>query len=245
MSAESPVYPRHLPIEGTHNFRDVGGYPTAAGGVTRWRTLFRSDSLHALTPAGHQSVIDLGIRSSIDLRSELEVSEKPSRLAGNPQLSYLHLPVVGPGLFPLTEGVRSLGEAHVHRLENAKPSFLRVLGILAGRDSYPAVVNCSAGKDRTGLVMALVLGVLDVSPESITQDYVLTKQYAAKLLDPFIDACREEGLEWILGCAPEDMEQALDHLDQRYGGAEGYVREIGLSDDAIAAIRTALVEPPL
>ena len=237
------AYPRHLPIEGTHNFRDVGGYPTANGGTTRWRTLFRSDSLHALTAAGHQALIDLGIRTSLDLRNEQEASDNPGRLASGPRLSYVHLPVVGPGLFPLTEGVRSLGEAHVWRLENAKPSFLRVLETLAGRASYPAVVNCSAGKDRTGLVMALTLGVLEVSPESIIEDYTLTKRYAAKLLAPFMDARREEGIEWILGCAPEDMEQALDHLDQRYGGAREYVREIGLSDDAIAAIRTALVEP--
>ena len=243
MRAQSPAYPRHLPIEGTHNFRDLGGYATATGGVTRWRKLFRSDSLHALTPAGHQALIDLGIRSSIDLRNEGEVSENPSRIAGDPRLSYVHLPVVGPGLFPLTKGVRSLGEAHVWRLENAKPSFLRVLETLAGRHRYPAVVNCSAGKDRTGLVMALLLGVLDVSSELVIDDYVLTKQYAAELLDPFIEARREEGLEWILGCAPEDMEQALDHLVRRYGGAEGYVREIGLSEVAVGAIRTALVEP--
>ncbi len=243
MSAKSPRYPRHLPIEGTHNFRDVGGYPTADGGVTRWGTLFRSDSLHALTDTGHQALIDLGIRSSIDLRDDGEVSERPSRLANDPQLSCVQVPVVGPELFPRTAGgVRSLGEAHVWRLENAKASFLRALETLASR-SYPAVVNCSAGKDRTGLVMALVLGILDVSPESIIEDYALTKKYAAKLLEPFIEARTAEGVEWILGCAPEDMEQALDHLDRRYGGAEGYVREIGLSEEAVGAIRSALVGP--
>ena len=229
-----------LPVRGATSTR----YPTATGGVTRWRTLFRSDRLDALTKAGHQALIDLDIRTSIDLRTEEEISENPSQLAGDSQLSYVHVPVVGPSLFPRTEGgVRSLGEAHVWRLENEKPSFLQVLETLAGRHPYPAVVNCSAGKDRTGIVVALLLGVLDVSSELVIEDYALTKKYVAKLLAPYTEARREEGLEWILGCAPEDMEQALDHLDRRYGGAEGYLREIGLSEEAVGAIRSALVEP--
>ena len=138
-----------------------------------------------------------------------------------------------------TEPIRSLGEFFVWRLENAKPSFLLVLETLGRRGFYPAVVNCNAGRDRTGLVVALLLGLLGVSKEVVVRDYVLSKHHAAKLLDQLTPPI---GKEWVLGCSPEEMEQALDHLDHRYGGAAGYVRQIGLSDDAIGAIRSALVE---
>ena len=242
MSADSAAYPRHLPIEGTQNFRDVGGYPTADGGATRWRTLFRSDSLHALTAAGAQALTDLGIRSSIDLRSEREVGAEPSALSLDPRFAYVHRPLEA-GLLTAPEGLETLGAFYVYRIENAKASFLSILETLAGGDIFPAIVNCTVGKDRTGLVIALLLGLAGVPRSFVMEDYVLTERYASELIARFVERRRADGREWMLECPPEAMEAALDHLDRRYGGAEGYVREIGVSDEAVGAIRSALVGP--
>ena len=77
----------------------------------------------------------------------------------------------------------------------------------------------------------------------VIEDYVLTKRYDSELVAQFAERRRAEGREWMLDCPPEAMQQTLDHLDRRYGGAEGYVRETGLSDEAVGVIRTALMAP--
>ena len=217
MSTETPQYARHLPIEGTHNFRDVGGYPTAHGGAIRWRTLFRSDSLHSLSSAAAQAFADLGIRSSIDMRSEREVDAEPSALSADPRFLYVHLPIQA-GLQTAPDELGTLGDFYVYRLENAKASFLTIMETLAGGDVFPAVINCAAGKDRTGLVVALLLGLAGVSRSLVIEDYVLTKRYASELMAPFTERRRAEGREWMLYCPPEAMGATLDHLDQHYGG---------------------------
>ena len=247
MSDESPEHPRHLPIEGTHNFRDVGGYPTADGGTVRWRTLFRSDSLHALTDAGHQALLDLGIRSSIDLRGEREVAAAPSGLASSRAVRYESLGM-GPSIRESPEPIRTLEGLNLYHLETGKPSIAAIVRTIAEPDALPAVINCTAGKDRTGLITGLLLSLVGVPRYHVIEDYLLTERYASAWLAELYEVRKQEGRDpdlaaWVTDYRAEVMERTLDHLDQRYGGAEGYVREIGLSDDAIGAVRSALVAP--
>ena len=247
MTAESPVYPRHLPIEGTHNFRDVGGYPTATGGVTRWRTLFRSDSLHALTGAGLRAVEDLGLRTAIDLRYERELDLLPSVLAGHPRIAYRNRPI-GPAAAQFEEPATTYDELNVYFLDRCQPFVATILGDLADARAYPALLSCHAGRDRTGLIVGLLLSLVGVPREDVVADYALSGIHEARLLAEYRELVTPDGLDDLtvaafLECRPETMEHTLDHLDRRYGGAEAYVHEIGLPDDAIGAIRTALVEP--
>ncbi len=247
MSAERPHHPRHLPIEGTHNFRDVGGYPTAGGGVTRWRTLFRSDSLHALTATGLEAVEDLGLVTAIDLRYERELEDLPSPLAGHARTAYRHRPL-GPALRPFEEPAASYEELNFYFLDRCQTYIASILRDLADERAYPALLSCHAGRDRTGLIVALLLSLVGVRPVDVVNDYALSAAYAARLA-AYVDGLpKADGYDLLtvatfLECRPETMELTLDHLDRRYGGAGGYVREIGLSGDAIATIRTALVEP--
>ena len=247
MSTETPQHARHLPIEGTHNFRDVGGYPTAHGGAIRWRTLFRSDSLHALTEAGRRAVEDLGLVTAIDLRYERELERGPSVLAGHPRIEYRHRPL-GPALAPFEEPAVTYEELNLYFLDRCQPFVATILGDLADAGAYPALLSCHAGRDRTGLIVALLLSLAGVPPDDVVADYVLGGSRAARLLAENPELATADGYDALtvatfLESFPETMERALDHLDHRYGGAEGYVREIGLSDDAIGAIRSALVEP--
>ena len=247
MSTSTPAYPRHLPIEGTHNFRDVGGYPTADGGATRWRMLFRSDSLHALTQAGHRALEELGLATAIDLRYESELDRFPSVLAGHPQIAYRHRPL-GPHVAPFEEPAVAYDELNAYFLDSCQPFVATILGDLSDVRAYPALLSCHAGRDRTGLVVALLLSLAGVPREDVVADYALSGNRAGRLLAEYRELATPDGYDALtaaafLECPPETMEHTLYHLDQRYGGAEGYVREIGLSGDAIAAIRTALVEP--
>ena len=224
MSAKSPRYPRHLPIEGTHNFRDVGGYPTAGGGVTRWRTLFRSDSLHALTAAGLEAVEDLGLLTAIDLRYKRELDRWPSVLVDHPQVAYRNRPV-GPAVGPFEEPAETLEEFNVYLLERCQAFLASILGDLADARAYPALLSCAGGKDRTGLLVALLLSLAGVPRERVVADYVLSRIDTAQVAN-IQELLTAEGhdakkVAAFLECRPETMELTLDHLDRRYGGAEG------------------------
>ena len=238
---------RHLPIEGTHNFRDAGGYPTRDGGSVRWRTIFRSDSLHALTPAGEQALRDLGIRCQVDLRAHMEVEPFPSVFATATDLTYSHLPLAidtGKNI----PRANTLEELNVKLLDHAGESIGRIMTFLAQPDSMPAVVNCVAGKDRTGLLIGLLLDLAGVDEATIVDDYVLTGVHGKLLLEQLIDlgvgtyGREREEVARLMECRAEVMSGTLDYLHEQYGDASRYMRTIGMPDETIASLRLALVE---
>ena len=239
--------PRHLPIVGTHNFRDAGGYPTPGGTTVRSRTLFRSDSLHALTPAGISAVRALGLRSTIDLRGEPEVARWPSDLSTSAGIPYRHLPLTAKGTSPEAPVADNLEEINRMFLDLGGASLRSVLESMAAPGTFPTLVHCSVGKDRTGLVVALLLELAGVPRQHIVDDYGLTGQHAMELIAEIYEANVRNGREplqfaRLMECRPEVMEETLEYLDTRYGGAESYMRGIGVSTDTIATLREALVE---
>jgi protein-tyrosine phosphatase len=238
---------RHLPIEGTHNFRDVGGYPTRDGGSVRWRTLFRSDSLHALTPAGEQAFRELGIRCQVDLRAHTEVEPYPSVFATATDLTYSHLPLTidtGKNI-PRAD---TLEDLNVKLLDHAGQSIARIMTFLARPNAMPAVVNCVAGKDRTGLLIGLLLDLAGVDEATIVDDYVLTGVHGRLLLEQLIEigvgvyGREREEVARLMECRAEVMSGTLDYLHERYGNAAGYMRIVGIPDETVASLRAALVE---
>lgn len=243
MPPDTPPPPRHLKFAGTYNFRDVGGYPARNGGTTRWRTLFRSDSPHRLSEADRASLIECGLRSAIDLRQAEELAEAPNVFAASAQVTYRHLPLLNdtpsmPEVLPtLVEIYRSILD---HRSEQVGAA----LAALATPGALPAVVNCTAGKDRTGLIVALVLGLAGVPEETIVADYALS---GACLAGVYLEEARQraqaQGFSYdlLVLCDPDFMRTTLAHLKTRYGGIESYVRTTGLGDAEIDRLRRAMV----
>jgi len=176
------VRSRHLPIGGTHNFRDVGGYPVAGGGATRWRTLFRTDSLHKITQDGERALRDLGVRSFIDLRGHPEVAALPSMLASSSEIRYIHHPLASARTRPGNPQVTTVEELNRVFLDDCQEAFAELLTLMAAPGVWPSIVSCYVGKDRTGLVTALLLELAGVSRETIVEDYALTCRYAAQLM---------------------------------------------------------------
>ena len=120
------------------------------------------------------------------------------------------------------------------------------LSILASPDALPALVHCAGGKDRTGLIAALVLGIAGVPAETIAKDYGLTARFLhVRHLEASPDLSAED-YTWEdyqrASCPPKTMLGVLRHLDDRYGGVEGYARAIGLTDEQIESLREGLVE---
>lgn len=235
---EAPT--RHLPLAGTYNLRDVGGYATLDGRVTRWRTLFRADSLHCLTPEGQQTLIDHGLRTVVDLRRPDELTELPNVFAASDRVRYIHNP-----LFFITTAT-SLPEFYRQVVDESQPYMRSVIARLSEPGALPALVHCTAGKDRTGLVVAALLGIARVPAATIAEDYSLTGQY---LNENWIAEQRQrvaaKGRDWnavvpFLSSSAQLMKDVLSDLDRRFGGVTQYLSSIGVTTHEIEALRAAL-----
>jgi protein-tyrosine phosphatase len=247
---------RHLYFEACFNFRDLGGYPCADGREVRWATLYRSDTLHRLTATDAESFRALGLRTVIDLRSSTEIDEF-GRLdvdhAGVtwhnvPMLDNLKLSVPDPSDQAPPPAVPSTaGEGYLRIAEDFAPSVAEAFGILAREDALPAVFHCTSGKDRTGILAALVLGLLGVTDDVIASDYVLTQQARARST-PWIEA-NEPAFAAFLAQIPPDRRAIrpdrivgfLDELRSKYGTVSEFLTTSGVTEKQLETLRDRLV----
>jgi protein-tyrosine phosphatase len=240
-------YPRHLGFSATYNFRDVGGYRGLNGRTVRWRRLFRSDALHRLGEADDAAFAELGVRTVIDLRRPLEV-ERFGRVHERYGLDYHHLvlnhidweTIEQP---PPEEQERWLADRYLNFAEDGREALLSSLRVIADPSRAPVIVHCMAGKDRTGTVCALSLALLGVSDEDIAADYALTTEAMRPLTAYLLEKNPEavQGNEHMFDSPPGAMLLFLDDLRALHGSIENYVREIGLTDAEIAAMRGHLL----
>jgi protein-tyrosine phosphatase len=234
---------RRIELPGVLNLRDVGGYPVRAGGSVRWRTLLRSDSPHGLDAGGVAALAGLGIKTVVDLRSRAEADIAPSPVAGR----VTHVPLI-EDLHALQElPAPDLAGVYQYVTDERGTAIAAAISELAGGDAFPALVHCTAGKDRTGVVIALVLAVLGVPDEVIAADYALSALYLDPSQTPVVGQLRastglgDELTTALLASPPELILRVLDRVTAMAGSAEGYLRAHGLSGEALASLRSALI----
>lgn len=252
---------RVMPLEGASNFRDLGGYRTADGGRTRWGLVFRADAPDRLTSADLAAIDRLGLRVAYDLRTDDERAKAPSALPAAIRHEPLAIGGDAARATPLGELFRSgrldavpddfLHHVYLDMYEQDAAVLGRVLTGLAESDGIPAVIHCTAGKDRTGLTAALLLSVLGVDDATVLDDYTLSRLYfserrMARLLPRLaglgMDADRYRA---VFGAPRHAMAATLDSLRERYGSVQDYlVGRAGLAPMTIAALRDRLVAPP-
>jgi protein-tyrosine phosphatase len=248
--ASDPV--RLVALEAVHNFRDLGGYATADGRTTKWRTLFRADGLYRLTATDVATLEPLGLRTVIDLRSDTELDERGRFPVETHPVVFHHLPIVDTTWADLDRPEYERDEdfliwAYQEMLTMGAPRFAKAFEALAEPDALPAVFHCAAGKDRTGLLAALLLGSLGVSHDDIVADYTLTVEGMAR----FRIWADREWPEWAARMAsmprafaaalPEAMRHIIDELCAEHGTLRNYVRSIGVSDDTLATLESVLL----
>jgi protein-tyrosine phosphatase len=240
-------HPRHLGFSATFNFRDVGGYAGPDGRVVRWRRLFRADSLHRLGAADAEAFAELGVRTVIDLRRPFEV-ERQGRLADTHGVDYRNIVLqhVDWEEVEHPDDVlhdRWLADRYLNFTEDGREGLLASLRLIADPERAPVIVHCMAGKDRTGTVCALTLSLLGVSDEDIAADYALTTDAMQPLTAYLLrtNPAAVQGNEYMFHSPPGAMLMFLDDLRRRHGSVADFVREIGLTDAEITALRAHLL----
>lgn len=239
---------RTIDLEGCLNFRDVGGYPTTDGRTVRWRQVFRSDALHHLT---RQDIAhlreEIGLGMVIDLRSSAELRSEGRGPLAHEAVVFHHLPLFdGQAVKTAAPAEMTLTDRYFLLAEYAKTPIGKVVSALAASDA-PAVFHCAAGKDRTGVVSAVLLGLLGVPDPVIVADYAATKENLDAIVERLMAT---EGYYEMLSALPPDTMHAepetmagfLTRLRETHGTMADYARAAGVSDEAIDGLRARLLE---
>jgi len=250
---------RRLPLEGMRNVRDLGGFPVSGRGVTRYKVFIRSDSPHRVTEDDIEFLMNYGVAVNIDFRGDPEIKRKPNRLANvsgirycrcvtfDSQVAFASQKKREPGR-PLMDSFVNWGEKYIEMADNCRDWVRDSLRIMAGTDGG-VLFNCATGKDRTGIISALVLSLAGVSREDIIADYCISELYLKELYEELLDAYMKMWPEEnasindpFFKTDPSNMAIFLNHIGDNYDGAEGYLLSCGLEKDELEAIREKLVE---
>jgi protein-tyrosine phosphatase len=262
---EREVSIRRLPLEGTPNFRDVGGYETTDGRFVRWGMLYRSGVLSPLTASDLQYLSQLKMRVVCDFRTKQENEEAPEKWVKDPSTKLINLPIGGDD----GKDTKVMMERLV--AENPTPAQLqarmaKIYGDFALKaspqyaaafkqleeDHLPLVYHCTAGKDRTGVFTALVLLSLGVPEKTVIEDYTLTNKYflpamsrassTPSSMQTTMARLTPEQRHALMIADPEALRTALHTIDEKYGSFDNYRRQaLGVSDADLEKLRERLL----
>jgi protein tyrosine/serine phosphatase len=235
---------RDFQLEGAANFRDLGGYPTASGAMIRRGRIFRSDALHRLTASDISALGTCNIATLIDLRSEGEVTRSaPSPLLAN-GVRHCNIPIWDVDGPENEQTDARLAEQYVSMVAHCGPAFREMFRILANAATCPAVIHCAAGKDRTGIASALILGALGASDDTIATEYAITDANVARIIvlggDAYYDP--PDNPSPLMRAHPKTMTTMLESINETWGSIPGYLTSIGVTDAELASLSAAMLE---
>lgn len=234
---------RRLPLKGAGNCRDLGGYP-CEGGITRFHRLYRSDSLHLLTGQDWNLLEEAGVRTILDLRSDSERSFQPDQAEAN-GFHFVAVPLQSQDIdlknlkaLAADEAfLKSMTEGYLDMVKGNPEQVAKALNALAdGLREGAVLFHCTAGKDRTGILSALVLSFCGVADPDIVADYQVTATY---LLQSKNKKFPPEALPF-LSSGPEKMEHLLEGFHRI--GVEELLYDSGLKKESVCLIREAMIE---
>ncbi|MEV0319891.1 tyrosine-protein phosphatase [Streptomyces sp. NPDC050658] len=239
---------RHIDFDRLHNFRDLGGYRTRDGRTVRWGRLYRSDSLAKLAGADWDRFLGLGVRTVIDLRYPWEIEAK-GRVPDAEGIAYVnlsveHRPYDQAEIDPALDPWRYLADRYAEVALDGADELRAALETIADENA-PQVFHCASGKDRTGLLAALVLALLDVDEDTIAEDFALTELATERLIADWRAAHPDRTLRWPgYGRAPQEVIRLfLADLNATYGSVRDYaVKHVGIDEELIDRLRTRLLD---
>lgn len=235
-----------LPLEHAYNVRDLGGYPCNNNQSTKWHNLLRADDLSRLDENEIQFLIDYGVKVVIDLRSSSECERSRNPFLNHPDVQHVNIPLMGnvietPSPELLKEMSVSLKETYIDMIENAQEKIKRIMAIII-ESKGGVLFHCSAGKDRTGVVAMLLLGVVGCVESDIISNYEVS----------YTNLCQNEELKKafeqyqfpkeLLMSKAEWMKDVLVHISEKYASVTHYLRVIGLSENEIVELQQIISE---
>jgi len=233
---------RRVPLEGTVNFRDIGGYKTSDGREVKWGKVFRSDGLARLTEKDHLALLRMGIVRVFDFRTPAEVSEAPDTLPEDGSITHVNLPVTH-GKFDFVDAMARLKQGdsswltpdfmvngYIRNIEEFASVWGEVINCVADSKEQAQLFHCTGGKDRTGTCAALILLMLGVDEETVVKDHQLSNTYIAGMLPGIFKLIDSYGVDPdklvpYLTAPLECIHALLDHLRNNYGSASDYLAQ--------------------
>ncbi len=244
---ELTITNRELRLEIAHNVRHLGGYSTSNGRTTH-DDIIRSASLHRLTDTGMRHLAEAGVTTIVDLRSNMELERDVTPDPAPYGIRMVHAPVFQYDASPVgleSEAFPGYGVIYERFLDVGRNAYRTLFETAAEADGR-ILFHCAAGKDRTGVAAALLLDLAGVDEATIIEDYTLTETLLAPMVAEWLPAMQERGVDpergkAMMAAPAEAMTSALAHLRGQFGNAEGYAREIGVSDAVVSAVRSRMV----
>jgi protein-tyrosine phosphatase len=237
---------RRLNWPDCRNTRDLGGLPLRAGGVTRMAVLVRSDNLASLTSVGRRAMMDYGVTTVIDLRAASELKGAPGPPFSafqtttavsppEPEIqatipAYVNLPLVDDEIAFVLNEAPTMPDRYKVMIDRRQNALGTIFNAIAKADG-PVLFHCFAGKDRTGLVAALMLSLAGVEPDAIGADYAETDSQLATRYAEWLARAAPERVEEMrdeLRCPPDWMLSTLQHVEEKWGGVESYLEAAGV-----------------
>jgi protein-tyrosine phosphatase len=246
-------FSRNIRFEEILNFRDLGGYKARGGRTIAWRRLFRSGEMHLMT--GHDATRlkeEIKLKTVIDLRSATRLEKTGVGRLNEIDVIFHSLPlsIITEGDIEkkVLEGFSNSAEIYLFRIRDKEygRSIIDALEIIAAPENYPLVFHCNAGKDRSGIIAAILLSALGITEEDIVNDYVLTAQSLKQFIerwdnDPETAHIHRQLPDFQKQARPEEMRLFLAGIRNKYGSAEGYLKTMGAEKSLTERLEKALL----
>jgi len=231
-----------LPLKGSYNTRDLGGYPTFDGNATRFNQFLRSDEVGYLDKDDIEFLKEYGVKTVIDLRTENELDQIPNPFENEPSIRFHHISLLSQSMIQeMTENFNtvSMDINYVNTLEKEKRSIAKVLKVIHDSEDGCVLFHCSAGKDRTGLIAMLLLGIAGVDHQDIITNY--EPSFANISHNPRVNKMIMRDVPPMMLSNYTFMQKTLKHIDYKYGSIKDYVKSLGFIHSEINQIRNRLI----
>lgn len=231
-----------LPLKGSYNTRDLGGYATYDGTATRFNQFLRSDEVGYLDKDDISFLKEYGVKTVIDLRTVDEIEQIPNPFENEPSIQFHHISLISQTMIQeMTENFNtvSMDVNYINTLEKEKRSIARVLKVILESEEGCVLFHCSAGKDRTGIIAMLLLGIAGVDYQDIITNY--EPSFANISHNPRVKKMIMRDVPAMMLSNYTFMQKTLKHIDYKYGSIKDYVKSLGFIHSEINQIRNRLI----
>ena len=233
-----------LPLENAGNVRDLGGYPGIGGRPVKFKRFLRAGTLAYLESWEIDFLIDYGVKTVIDLRTSIEAVNEPSPFAKQKGINCLNIPFLLGDLtqYPYQyENLDALSDMYIHIFNSNSGMIAEAVRQIANATEGTILYNCSAGKDRTGVLSYILLALAGVSQEDIIANYQITETYYLPLFKKYMPDFDKIPLHY-LGSTARNMELTIEFITNKFGNVEDYLLVHGVGMDEIERVRKRMLD---